>query len=431
MSDELREIPLEMIEWPDETDITEEQIRNMASSILVHGQIEPIVVAITEEEGKYRGVCGRLRYEGMRDRWRGEPEGKTILARIRKFESETEIRMWQLAENLHRREISAMQRARQYRDLYDIMKKEAGPEDVLKKETGIEATIQTLADTIEAATGNKESVKTVQHYLSLTKLQPRTQEILTGEKLGLRYGLELLRIKDPKKEVGVAEAIKEDPDYYDNVQSVKWRVDSIVDTKRKEKHDKRLEKKAEELRAEGKIVHVGPSLSWEDKRKLHRFYDEIPKKCEDCPKLGILLEGNLQQHIICTDIKCYEKKQEEKNKRERLQYERREKIIGDEQVKVYGMEPDVRHWRLALYGLIDTWKLRNLLGLKKERERPMQEIVWDEVQTLNEELCKRLLIRHAVEGILIGPQYTEDPVKVWAVKEFNLKREVFLREEEI
>ena len=431
VSDQLRDLPLESIFWLEPTDITDDQIKNMALSFSVHGQIEPIVVCPSKD--KYRGVVGRLRYEGMKYRWRSEPEGKTIQARIREFASEIEIKMWQMAENLHRRQISAMQRARQYRDLHDLLKKERGGiENTLKKETGVEATIQTLADAIESMTGGKENVKTIQHYLSLTKLQPETQEVLTGEKMPLRYGLELLRIKNREKQVKLAEGIRDIPDLAPTVKELKWRVDSVLEEERSERHKERIKKKAEKLRKEtGKPVMIRDELSYEDLRKIFQFYEGARglEECkdEDCPKLGIMLRGNFKQIPICTDLKCYEKRDKEKDERERKEQEESQRAWKDERSKVYQMEPDVRHWRLAVIEHIDNWDLRNLLEVD-DRSR---ESLWSIVKELDLEGCQKLLIQHAIEEILTTPTRwgRVDPWKVWAVQEFGLKKDLFLRED--
>ncbi|MFQ5763183.1 MAG: ParB N-terminal domain-containing protein [Candidatus Bathyarchaeia archaeon] len=87
MTDELKEILLETVYWQEPTDITQEQIKNMALSLSRHDLIQPIVVAERTEKG-YRGVIGRLRYEGHM-----HLEADKILARIHKFKNETEVGM--------------------------------------------------------------------------------------------------------------------------------------------------------------------------------------------------------------------------------------------------------------------------------------------------------------------------------------------------
>ncbi len=93
-----------------------------------------------------------------------------------------------------------MQRARQYRELYDL----------IIKDHGGDVTLQTLATTVEEGTGNPESLKTIQHYPSLTAFEPETTEILACEKLSLRHGLEIARVKDSKEQVKLAKETRRD-----------------------------------------------------------------------------------------------------------------------------------------------------------------------------------------------------------------------------
>lgn len=423
-TDETREVPLEAIYWLGPTDVTKKQISDMAASLLVQGQIEPIVVNVRDEKG-YRGVIGRLRYEGMKDRWKAEPAGKTILTRIHGFADDVEIQMWQLAENLHRRELPAMEKARQYRTLYDLLK-----EDYSEK-----ATVGTLVMAIEACTGNPESDKTVQHYLSLTKLQPKTQEILTGEKLPLRAGLELLRVENPQKQVKAAMDIQKNPERYKSIADIKYHVDSYVEDERKDKQKKRLQKKAEELRKTGKTVVIEApysELSWKERDKYQTFWQqELPADCKECPKLGIQLSGNFQQKPICTDKKCYENMETQKHRKQTKEQREIEQKFDEERAKVYDMDLDVRHWRLAVFGLIDTHELQRTLQVKVSNYAQTEELVWMTINKMDEKQCQQLLIKKAVKEILTEAQdWQGSMVKNWTVKEFNLTPKVFLKEEE-
>jgi len=420
------EVPLESIAWPDTTDITEEQIKNMAASLLTTGQIEPIVISQADKKGVHRGVVGRLRYEAMKYRWRNEPEGKTILCRVRRFKDDVdgqiEVKTWQLVENKHRREVPAMQQARQYRELYDL----------LRQKYGEEATINTLAMQIEELTGNKESRPTVQHYLSLTKLEPKTQQVLTGEHLSLRAGLELLRIENPTKQVKAAGEIEKRPDQYRTVRDVKWHVESFIEEERRDHQKQRLEKRAEQLRKEDKIVIVDAGMSYEQRNKYEIFYGEVPEQCKTgagCPKLGILLSGNFQQKPMCTDKKCYESMQQKQSQKQSRVHREDEKKIEEERAKVYSMPLDERHWRLAVLGLIDTWQLTQILGVERQRA---DDAVWTAICKLSQEECQKLLLRKAVEEVLTGPAswQTDKTVKQWVVKEFGLTPSLFLKEED-
>jgi hypothetical protein len=410
-------IPLEKIVWPETTDITPDQIHNMAASIMLNGQAEAIVVAPTESEDLYRGVIGRLRYEGMKYRWRAEPEGKTILARVHTFESEAQLKTWRLIENVHRRELTAMQKALEYRELYDE----------LRKESGEEVTIKVLAQSVEALTGDKESEKTVGHYLQLTKLEPKTQEVMAAENLPLRAGLEFARVEDPKKQVKAAQEVQNRPSAYRRVEDIHWRVESLIADERKKAYLKRLKKRAEDLAKEkGVTVLVEDALSWNERDKYPTFYGTVSEDCQKCAKRGIMLSGNFQQKPMCPDKKCYENMTRKQGTKARAQEKADEKKMELERAKVYDMPLDERHWRLVVYSTFDTWKLGELLGLG--RGAPAKKL-WEETQKLTVEQCQKMLVRKAAGDILQG-QWGKEEAKKWLVTEFKLTRELFLKDEE-
>lgn len=419
------EVPLEYIVWPDQTDVTEEQIRNMAASLMTTGQIEPIVITQADKKGMHRGVVGRLRYEAMKYRWRNEPQGKTILCRIRRFKDDVdgqiEVKTWQLVENKHRREVPAMQQAHQYRELYDLMRQKFGEK----------ATLNTLTMQIEELTGNKESAKSVQHYLELTKLQPRTQEILTGEKLPLRAGLEFARITDPKKQVKAAEDVQKRPDTYHDVASIKWHVESFIEEERRDRQKQRLEKRAEQLRKEGKTVMVDTGLSYNERQKYEVFYGEVPEQCKTgvgCPKLGILLSGNFQQKPICTDKKCYDNMQTKQSQKQARVAREDAKKIEEERAKVLIAPLDTHHYRFLVLGLIDDWDLKQMLVVERDEEK-----IVSAVEKLTREECMMLLLRKAAEEVLTTARSfdNDNHVKRWAIKEFGLTPSLFIREKEV
>jgi len=424
--DVMTEIPLDKIIWTGPTDITEKQIQNMGASLLTNELVEPIVVCPADKKGMHRGVVGRLRYEGMKYRWRNEPQDKTILARIHEYPGEAEIITAQLVENLHRREVPAMQKALLYRQLYDL----------LHAKHGEKATLQTLATQIEEATGNKESVKTIQHYLSLTTLTPEAQQVLTSEKLPLRAGLELLRVEDPKRQVKAAKDIKNLPKNDRTVQDIKWRVETYITDQQRDKQRARLKKKAEELRKAGKIVVIESpysDMSYKDREKFHVFYGDVPAKCRECLKLGVQLSGNFQQKAMCTDPKCYEETTHREVRAETRKQQAAEKQLNDERAKVYSMEIDIRHWHLMVVGLMDHWELRKILHVTDRGSVNYFEAdkaLWVAVTQLGVKQCQQLLLQHAVEEVLTEPQdYQGDsPAKAWAVTEFNLTPSLFLKE---
>jgi len=215
--DQYLELPTELIYWKDPVrkEIRREDVDDMATSIMCHGQIQPIVVTGPDEEGKYEGICGRLRYEAMK-RFVGRP----ILARVHKFKTAREKREWQLAENLHRRDLTDMQRAEAYKELYESMRQEFGG----VKEKDI---VGTIAKRQEGLTGEKPAERTVYDYLRTAKLPEDIKAKLRSSAIfGVKHGLQLMRLEDqPDKQRELAEEFAKEPM---TVQKLKKRVDEAL-----------------------------------------------------------------------------------------------------------------------------------------------------------------------------------------------------------
>jgi len=121
-----------------------------------------------------------------------------------------------------------------------------------------------------------------------------------------------------------------------------------------------------------------------------------------------------------------EKKQHQKETR--LSREKQEKI-EEEHVKVYSMPLDVRHWRIAVFGLIDSWELGQMLGRGRGSGNKDEEI-WAEISKLSIEECQRLLLKKAVDEGLTSRGWGNEFFKEWIVKEFGLTPALFLKEDE-
>jgi len=201
--DQYVELPLDLIYWTDPVrkEIRKEDIDAMATSFACHGQIKPIVVDWPDEEGRYEGVCGRLRYEAMR-RFHERP----ILTRVHKFNSAREKREWQLAENLHRRNLTAIQKAEAYKELYESMREEYG--GVHDKHI-----VSTIAKRQEDLTGEKPSESIIYDYVHVAELPEEVKEKITVDRnFGLEHGKQLLRLKDmPDKQLEIAEDFAREP----------------------------------------------------------------------------------------------------------------------------------------------------------------------------------------------------------------------------
>lgn len=224
--DQYLEIPLELIYWkePIRAILKQQDIVDMASSLRLHQQIEPIVVKPQDEEGRYEGVVGRLRYEGAK-----HAHLKMILARVRQFKSLREVREWQLVENLHRRQLTELERDEAYKELYDLIKQER--QGVYK-----EHVVKDMAKKIEELTGEGPSEKTVWKRIQIAEELPdrvkKTVKTLTGESFGIRHAEQLLRLKDdPDKQLEFAEefvatVIKGKPM---TVKNLKKKVDNLIE----------------------------------------------------------------------------------------------------------------------------------------------------------------------------------------------------------
>jgi len=195
--DEVKLVPLSSIVWRSPIrDFTDEDIKNMAASLRIHGQIHPIICKPPDENGIYEGVCGRLRYEGAKRACIPE-----ILVRVHKFESESEVKAWQLAENLHRKELTAIQRAEACKQLYEKLKEEVGG----VKDKHIVGTIAMMEENL---TGEKPSEKTVWQYIQIANELPEEvkAKTLNVQSFGVGHAIQLIRLKDkPDKQFELVE----------------------------------------------------------------------------------------------------------------------------------------------------------------------------------------------------------------------------------
>jgi ParB/RepB/Spo0J family partition protein len=224
--DQYLEIPLELIYWKETVRevLKQQDIIDMASSLRLHQQIEPIVVKPPDEEGGYEGVIGRLRFEGAK-----HAHLKTILARVHQFESIREVREWQLVENLHRRQLSELERDEGYRELYDLIKQERS--GVYK-----EHIVKDMAKKVEEFTGERPSEKTIWKRIQIARELPegvkKTVKSLPGESFGVKHAEQLLRLKDdPDKQLQFAEefaatVVKGKPM---TVKNLKKKVDNLIE----------------------------------------------------------------------------------------------------------------------------------------------------------------------------------------------------------
>ena len=215
--DELKKILLPLIEWNSPIrDFTEEDIKNMATSLRVHGLIHPIICKPPNDEGIYEGVCGRLRYEAAKHAHIPE-----ILVRLHEFKDEGEVFEWQLAENLHRKDLTVLQKAEWYRKLYDLRRERVGG----VKDKSIVAGI---AMSIQEMTGERPAERTVEEYIQVAKDLPNEvkDKIANVSDFGVGHALQALRLKDkPERQLEIVDKFLEKPV---SVRGFKRRVDEVL-----------------------------------------------------------------------------------------------------------------------------------------------------------------------------------------------------------
>jgi len=220
--DQYLELPLELIYWkePVRTAIKQEDVQNMAVSLRVHKQIQPVVVKPANENGMYEGVVGRLRYEGAK-----HARLKSILARVHRFESSRQVIEWQLAENAHRRDLTEIERGDALARLHALHREEKG--GVYDK-----AIVSSIAKTIEEQIGEKPSERTIWQRIEIAQNLPdEVKKTVNVNSFGVGHGVQLLRLKDePEKQRQLASefadsAVAGKPL---TVKKVKERVDEVL-----------------------------------------------------------------------------------------------------------------------------------------------------------------------------------------------------------
>lgn len=191
--DEIREIPLVDIDWPDpiREEINQRDIEKMKKSIQATGQIQPIIVQYVSPH-KYHGIVGRLRYLGAE-----QAQVSTILSRIHAFTDESEKKVWQLVENLVRRELNPIVKAEALEKLRAHYESELG----MAPEKSAEPIVESIRKEVEEVSGEEApSKRTVYRSLEIAKSFPDSVKKLLRsaprDTFGKRHAEQLLRLKE-------------------------------------------------------------------------------------------------------------------------------------------------------------------------------------------------------------------------------------------
>ena len=154
----------------------EDQLQELADSLIEHGMIEPLVVA--PDGDSYTIITGERRWRAAKI-----AELKEVPVIVRSFSSEREKLAVQIVENLQREDLNPIEVAKGYQRL--------------KEE--FEATDDEVAKTVG------KSRAAVTNYIRLLRLDSRVQQMVIDEKLSMGHVRTLLAIEDGEKQYEVAQ----------------------------------------------------------------------------------------------------------------------------------------------------------------------------------------------------------------------------------
>lgn len=110
--------------------------------------------------------------------------------RVHNFEDEEEVLEWQLAENLHRKELNVLERADAYARLAELRKKRFPEKSVVKG----------IAMAVEELTGTKPAERTVRKYLEINrKIKNKAKKSgprVSPKKVGIHHLEQISRVSD-------------------------------------------------------------------------------------------------------------------------------------------------------------------------------------------------------------------------------------------
>ena len=255
-ADEVRELAVEWIEpnrFQPRVFFQEEKIHELASTIAVHGIIQPIVVRQLEED-RYEIIAGERRYRAAMSL--GHSSVPVI---IRSFTDE-QIASAALIENVQREDLSPIEEAIAYKKLLDLS----------------EATQQSLA----AMVGKSQSF--IANKLRLLKLPEDVQQAIAEKQITERHARALLPLKKPQIQSDLLQIIQA------KQLNVKQTEDRVMKMLEKEQPKPRKKAISRDIRIAVNTIRQSLSLvqqsginveqSEEESDEFYRITIQIPKK---------------------------------------------------------------------------------------------------------------------------------------------------------
>ncbi|MGG3448834.1 nucleoid occlusion protein [Domibacillus aminovorans] len=255
-ADEVRELAVEWIEpnrFQPRVVFQEEKIHELASTIAVHGIIQPIVVRQLEED-RYEIIAGERRYRAAMSL--GHSAVPVI---IRSFTDE-QTASAALIENVQREDLSPIEEAIAYKKLLDLS----------------ETTQQSLA----AMVGKSQSF--IANKLRLLKLPEDVQQAVAEKQITERHARALLPLKKPQIQSDLLQIIQA------KQLNVKQTEDRVVKMLEKEQPKPRKKAISRDIRIAVNTIRQSLSLvqqsginveqSEEESDEFYRITIQIPKK---------------------------------------------------------------------------------------------------------------------------------------------------------
>lgn len=255
-ADEVRELAVEWIEpnrFQPRVVFQEEKIHELASTIAVHGMIQPIVVRQLEED-RYEIISGERRYRAAISL--GHSAVPVI---IRSFTDE-QTASAALIENVQREDLSPIEEAIAYKKLLDLS----------------ELTQQSLAATI----GKSQSF--IANKLRLLKLPEDVQQAIAEKQITERHARALLPLKQPQLQSELLQIIQT------KQLNVKQTEDRVMKMLEKAQPKPRKKAISRDIRIAVNTIRQSLSLvqqsginveqSEEESDEFYRITIQIPKK---------------------------------------------------------------------------------------------------------------------------------------------------------
>jgi ParB/RepB/Spo0J family partition protein len=133
---------------PGRREIREEEVQTIAESMAAIGLQTPITVR--REGGKYILVTGAHRLAAAR-----KLEWKAVDCVVRDFASDADARLWEIAENLHRADLTVLERAEYVAEWERLNEGMATPKQVSQVETLAERAAQAVTSINKPSVADK------------------------------------------------------------------------------------------------------------------------------------------------------------------------------------------------------------------------------------------------------------------------------------